>query len=96
MYCTVEKGTEKNTHREDKPWNVHLHLLQPFIFFFLLPSVALVCTRLCVYTWAKAQAWTHRTRESKGVCPVQQIIHYFLSDNPCGVVQCVTASALFM
>ncbi len=41
-------------------------------------------------THMHAQQETGRER----MCPDQQIIHSFLSDRPCGAVQCVIASAL--
>lgn len=35
-----ERKIEKNTGRAQRPWNVHLHLLQSFILFPSLPSAA--------------------------------------------------------
>lgn len=87
------KKIEKNTGRAQRPVNVHLHLLQSFILSLSLSSLWCTCTHAHFPTYACTHTHTTRERERKK-CPNQQIIHSFLSNCPCGAVQCVMASAL--
>lgn len=50
-----ERKIEKNTGREQRPWNVHLHLLQSFILFLSLPSA----THVLILTSLPMHAHTH-------------------------------------